>query len=124
MTANSSQALVVLTTCANAEEARSLAEALVTEQLAACVSALGGITSTYRWQGQLKRDQESLLIIKTTEARFAAVEQLIHERSSYELPEVLAVGVVTGSADYLSWLEAAVEDRMPPVRQSKARTEG
>ncbi len=114
---------MVLTTCADAEEARALAAALVEQRLAACVSSLDGVMSTYRWQDRLERDQESLLVIKTTEARYEAVEQLIRERSSYELPEVLAVPVLEGSSAYLSWLGAAVEDQLPPARQSKKRTE-
>jgi periplasmic divalent cation tolerance protein len=101
---------VVLTTCATAEDAKSLAAALVEQRLAACVNMLGPMTSTYRWQGAVQQEQESLLVIKTTEARFAALEQMIRERSTYELPEVLAIPVQTGSARYLDWLRAAVAD--------------
>lgn len=123
MTAKSSRGLVVLTTCANAEEASGLAAALVERRLAACVNSLANVTSTYRWQGRLQRDEENLLVIKTTEARFAAVEQLIRTRSSYELPEVLAVPVQVGSSAYLSWLGAEVEDPSPPTEPSDERTE-
>ena len=101
---------MVLTTCATAEDAKSLAAALVEQRLAACVNMLGPMTSTYRWQGAVQQEQESLLVIKTTEARFAALEQMIRERSTYELPEVLAIPVQTGSARYLDWLRAAVAD--------------
>jgi periplasmic divalent cation tolerance protein len=106
----SSRSLVVLTTCASAEEAKSLAAAIVEQRLAACVNTLGNVTSTYRWQGAVQQEQESLLVIKTTEGRFAALEQMIRERSTYELPEVLAIAVQTGSASYLDWLRAAVAD--------------
>ena len=101
---------MVLTTCATPEEAKSLAAALVEQRLAACVNALSSVASTYRWQGAVQQEQESLLVIKTTEERFAALEQVIRERSSYELPEVLAIPVQTGSARYLDWLRAAVTD--------------
>jgi periplasmic divalent cation tolerance protein len=101
---------VVLTTCANSVEASSLAAALVEQRLAACVNALGPVTSTYRWHGAVQQEQESLLVIKTTEDRFPAVEQAIRDLSSYELPEVLAIPVQTGSASYLDWLQAAVSD--------------
>jgi periplasmic divalent cation tolerance protein len=103
-----SRALLVLTTCGNAEEARRIATELVEMQLAACVNTLGPIESTYRWQGRVEQAQESLLLIKTTEAQMANVERTIRERSSYELPEVLAVAIESGSADYLAWLAAAV----------------
>jgi periplasmic divalent cation tolerance protein len=104
-----SRPLLVLTTCANSDEADRLAAALVEQRLAACVNTVGNVTSTYRWQGQVQREQESLLLIKTTEARYPALEQAIRDRSSYELPEVLAIPVHGGSAGYLDWLGAAVE---------------
>jgi periplasmic divalent cation tolerance protein len=106
----SSPALLVLTTCASADEAKALAAALVEQRLAACVSMVAGVLSTYRWEGALQQEQESLLVIKTTEARFLALERAIRERSSYEVPEVLAIPVQTGSARYLDWLRAAVAE--------------
>jgi periplasmic divalent cation tolerance protein len=106
-----SQALLVLTTCANAEEAERLAAELVERSLAACVNTVNRIASTYRWQGKVEQAQESLLVIKTTEERFAALEKVIRERSSYELPEVLAIRIHAGSSQYLQWLGASVVDR-------------
>jgi periplasmic divalent cation tolerance protein len=105
------QALLVLTTCANHEQAASLADSLVQRRLAACVNTVNGITSTYRWQDRIEHDEESLLLIKTTDDRFEAVRDAIRERSSYEVAEVLAVRVHAGSADYLGWLGACVEER-------------
>jgi periplasmic divalent cation tolerance protein len=106
----SSRALIVLTACAGAEQANRLATALVEQKLAACVNAVGSVTSTYRWQGAVQQEQECLLVIKTTEARFAALEQAIREQSTYELPEVIAIPVQTGSARYLEWLRGSVND--------------
>jgi periplasmic divalent cation tolerance protein len=106
-----SRALLVLTTCGNAEEAQRLAAELVETKLAACVNTVTSIASTYRWQGRVERAQESLLLIKTTEAQMAAVERLIRKRSSYELPEVLALAVAGGSADYLTWLASTVGEQ-------------
>jgi len=103
--------LLVLTTCASADEAESLAASLVEQRLAACVNTLGRVQSTYRWQGRVEHGQESLLVIKTTDARLAAVEHVIRERSSYELPEVLAIPVHGGSAAYLGWLADSVTER-------------
>jgi len=106
-----SRALLVLTTCANAEEAQRLAVELVERRLAACVNTVNQIASTYRWQGKVEQGQESLLVIKTTEERFAALEAIIRERSSYDLPEVLAIRVLGGSAQFLEWLGASVGDQ-------------
>ena len=62
------------------------------------------VASTYRWQGRVEREREVLLLIKTTTARLPEVEQTIQDMSTYELPEVLAVPVETGSKNYLGWL--------------------
>ena len=99
-----SEALLVLTTCANREEADELASALVQRRLAACVNRLG-VVSTYRWESRVQHDEETLLVIKTTEARFDALQKTIQERTSYELPELIAVPVCNGSRAYLDWLE-------------------
>ena len=105
-----SRALLVLTTCASAAEADKLAATLVDGRLAACVNTLSNVTSTYRWQNQVQREQESLLVIKTTEARFPAVEEAIRSASSYELPEVLAIPVQAGAAAYLAWIGISVAE--------------
>ena len=101
-------ALLVLTTCANAQEADQLAAALVEERLAACVNRLDGVMSTYRWESQLNQDRESLLLIKTTEARFDDLQEAIIQRSSYDVPELIAVPILKGSPAYLGWLADSV----------------
>ena len=103
-----SQALLVLTTCANPEEADELATALIEDRLAACVNRLDGVLSTYRWGAQLQRDRETLVLIKTTEERFDELEIAIRDHTSYELPELIAVPVCRGSSAYLDWLKAGV----------------
>ena len=103
-------AMLVLTTCGSAEEAEGLAAQLVSTREAACVNRIGNVTSTYRWQGETHNDQEILLLIKTTEDRLTDVERTIRARSSYELPEFVAVRVDTGSAAYLDWLARAVAE--------------
>ncbi len=105
----SPEALLVLTTCGNAQEADDLATALVEKRLAACVSRLAGIVSTYRWESKIQRDQEVFVLIKTTQDRLEALETTIREQTSYELPEILAVPVHSGSSDYLQWLAASVQ---------------
>ena len=102
--------MVVLTTCSNAEDASALAHVLVERRAAACVNAVGRVTSTYRWQGEVQQEQETLLIIKTTAARLAAVERTIRELSKYEVPEVIALPVQAGGADYLKWVRESVAE--------------
>ncbi len=103
-------AMLVLTTCGSAEEAENLAVQLVNAREAACVNRISNVTSTYRWQGDVQNDEEILLLIKTTEDRLADVESTVRELSSYELPELIAVRVDTGSPSYLDWLASAVTE--------------
>lgn len=106
--AMSAPTLLVLTTCADAAEADGLATKLVEERLAACVNRVEGVVSTYRWKSRLHRDRETLLLIKTTEARFDELRRTIAQRSSYDVPELIAVPVSDGSPDYLAWLADSV----------------
>ena len=99
--------LLVLTTCGDRRQARALAGALVEQRLAACVNTVDNVVSTYRWQGKVHADDEVLLLIKTTEDRYAALEQAIGTLHGYELPELVAVRIDRGSPAYLSWLAAS-----------------
>ena len=93
-----------MTTCANPAAAARLAESLVEARLAACVSALGDVRSTYRWNDRVESAAESLLLIKTTPQRYAALERHIRERHDYELPEIVAVRSSGGLGAYLQWV--------------------
>jgi periplasmic divalent cation tolerance protein len=97
--------LLVLTTC-DAATAATLAESLVEQRLAACVNALEGVASTYRWQGRIERGTETMLVIKTTPQRYPALEAHIRSHSGYELPEIVAVRSDGGLAAYLDWVHA------------------
>ena len=102
------EALVCYCTCPDAAVARRLAESLVEAGLAACANLLPGVTSVYRWQGKIEADAEVLLVIKTDSAHYAALEAQIRREHPYELPEVIAVPVTTGSRPYLEWLHASL----------------
>jgi len=104
------ETMVVLTTCGNDEDADALARALVERRLAACVNAVGNVASTYRWKGEVQQDRETLLIIKTTAPRLAAVEKTIREESKYDLPELLVLPIQTGGAEYLAWIRESVAE--------------
>lgn len=98
------QILLVLTNLPDEASARRLAEGLVADRLAACVNLLAPCRSIYRWQGAVESAEEIPLLIKTTAARYAALEAAIRAGHPYELPEIIAVPVAHGLPDYLAWV--------------------
>ncbi len=101
--------LLVLTNLPDAETARAMAEHLVQERFAACVNILPACRSIYRWQGKVEEAEEVPLLIKTTTARYAALEAAIRQRHPYELPEIVAVPLSLGLPDYLGWVATATQ---------------
>ena len=99
-----SDVLLVFCTCPDEESGARIAEALVVERLAACVNRLPGLTSVYLWQGKVEHDSETLLLIKTTSARFDALRTRLCALHPYELPEVIAIPVTEGLPEYLQWV--------------------
>ena len=99
-------AIIAFCTCPDEPTGERLADTLVEEHLAACVNRIGGIVSTYRWQDKLCRDEEQLLIIKTTRECFDALRERILALHPYELPEIIAVDIDAAHAPYLAWIEA------------------
>ena len=95
---------VVLTTAGSDEEANSIAGELVRRRLAACVNVLSGVRSVYRWKGEIQRDEERLLIIKSSRRLFPRVREAIRELHSYDVPEILALPLEAGDPAYLGWL--------------------
>ena len=105
-----SETVLVLTTCGNDEDAQAMARVLVERRLAACVNAVGNVASTYRWEGRVLEDRETLLIVKTTKPRLPELEAAIREHSRYELPEFIVVDVHAGAAAYLEWVRESVAE--------------
>ena len=99
-----SRELIVFVTAPNSEEARRIANALVSEQLAACVNIVPSIESIYRWEGRVTSDSEALMIIKTTNDRYVDVERRVKELHTYTTPEIVAIPIEQGSKEYLDWL--------------------
>lgn len=95
---------LVLNTCPDQATADAIAKTLVTEGLAACVSRLPGLRSTYCWKGRMLDDAEVLLFVKTSGARLATLTARIGELHPYEVPEIIALEIVAGSERYLDWL--------------------
>jgi periplasmic divalent cation tolerance protein len=97
--------IVVLSACATEADGERIARHLVESRLAACVSLIPGARSFYWWKGAVENSPEVLLIIKSSRGLFDALRVELEKAHSYEIPELLALSVVEGSAGYLSWLE-------------------
>ena len=114
----SADAIVVLMTAGSREEAARLADVLVVARLAACVQILPEIESVYHWQGNVERSAEILLLAKTTQANFHALEAMVRSLHSYETPEIIALPVTQSSAPYLEWLTSNVMPQSKETGQS------
>ena len=101
---------VALVTAGDAESADRMARALVIERLAACVNVVPGMTSHYRWEGEVHRDDEVLMIVKTTESHLDDLIARVAELHPYDVPEVLGFPVHRGHAPYLAWVTESVEE--------------
>jgi periplasmic divalent cation tolerance protein len=98
--------LLVFTNLPDHDAAAALAAHLVEQRLAACANILAPCRSVYRWHGAIETAEEVPLLLKTTTARYAALEAAIRERHPYELPEIVAVPIAFGLPGYLGWIEA------------------
>jgi periplasmic divalent cation tolerance protein len=97
--------IVVLSTCGSHEEAEKLARHLLEARLAACVNVIMQTRSFYWWQGKIEEAGEWLLVIKTSRDLFEQLRTVLESAHSYELPEVLAIPIVEGSPNYLTWMD-------------------
>jgi len=95
---------IVLSTCADREQAERIAHRLVEQQVAACVNILPGVQSIYHWQGKVETAAEVLMVIKTSADLVPEVELTIASLHSYDVPEFLVLPVFGGSHAYLAWL--------------------
>lgn len=96
--------IAVYTTVGSQDDARKLANALVERKLVACAQ-ISAIESFYSWQGAVQNDQEFRILLKTTEARYHAVEATIRELHTYELPAIHTVAFEHADERYATWIE-------------------
>lgn len=100
--------VVILVTASSRQEALAIAQALVADNLAACVS-FTQIHSVYTWQGKVNSDDEWQLVIKTHIDKFPQLETKIKAIHSYEVPEIIALPIVAGSLQYLNWISEQIQ---------------
>ena len=102
------KAIVALTTVPDIKTASKISKFLISKKLAACVTSIDKVSSCYRWKGKVENSREVLLLIKTTQARYSALEVALKKHHPYDLPEILALSVPVGSKKYLKWVAGSV----------------
>ncbi|WP_153161822.1 divalent-cation tolerance protein CutA [Zoogloea sp. 1C4] len=107
------ETLLVLTNLPDADSAKQVARQLVEQRLAACVNILPACTSVYRWNDAVESATEVPVLIKTTLARYPALQAALTEVHPYELPEIIAVPLHEGLPAYLAWVGAETTEQHP-----------
>lgn len=103
-----SERLVALSTVGSAGDAERIARALVERRLVACVNVVPGVVSVYRWQGELRRDEEWLLVMKTTAAALERLRGALVSLHPYDVPELVAWPIGAGHEPYLRFIDESV----------------
>jgi len=96
--------IIVFCTAPNSETAAVIADDLVKKHLAACVNIIDSVSSVYRWKGDIVRDSECLMIIKTAVELFVDLEAAIKANHPYEVPEIIGFKLEKGNQEYLNWI--------------------
>ncbi len=100
------EGVVIFVTTSSKDEAKAIAEALVSLNLVACANILDSVQSIFRWEGKLCEENEVLMVLKSVKSRLEQVVQKVRQLHSYDLPEIIALPIVGGSEDYLKWVES------------------
>lgn len=99
---------LIYVTAPSRKEAEKIAETVVTERLAACANVLDGVTSIFHWEGKLCRENETVLILKTTEEKTTALTARIKEIHSYDCPCIVVLPIESGNPAFLEWVAREV----------------
>jgi periplasmic divalent cation tolerance protein len=100
--------MIIYVTSVNMVQAEKIAGELLSQRKAACVNIIPGIESRYWWRGKIASAKECLLIVKSSSELLDEIVQIVKKAHTYDVPEIIAVPIVAGSADYLQWLHAEV----------------
>lgn len=99
---------LVLCTCPDEDTAINIAENIVAQRLAACVNVLPSVYSVYHWQDNVESAKESIIVIKTTQEKYSALEKVLTSLHPYEVPEVIALNIDNGLPEYLKWIGSSI----------------
>ncbi len=101
--------IIVFITAPKEDEAHRIAHDIIASRLGACVNIIKNIRSIYRWKGRIEDEGEVLMIVKTRMDLFGELKKRVKELHSYSVPEIIALPVIEGSEEYLSWLKEETE---------------
>jgi len=108
------EVILILITVPDAKSAECISTLLVDKRLAACVNTISGVSSLYRWEGKLNRDDELILMIKTVKENFDKICLTVISIHPYDMPEIIAIPIVSGATQYMEWIknETSVDNEM------------
>ena len=100
--------MIVFMTTANKKEAEKIARNLLKQRLIACANIVGSISSLFWWEDKISRENEFLVLMKTSADLFEKLAATIRQIHSYEVPEIIAVPITKGEQSYLEWLSGSL----------------
>ncbi|MDB5458486.1 MAG: hypothetical protein JWO72_227 [Caulobacteraceae bacterium] len=98
--------IILYTTWPDPETAQAAGQAAVEAKLAACANVMASMTSIYRWQGAVRREAETPMLLKTTAAAAGRLRDFVLARHPYETPCVVALRSETAGSnpDFIRWI--------------------
>ena len=100
----------VYMTAGSLEEAKSIGQILVGQNLAACVNLLENMTSIYNWEDKLEEGQEVVMIAKTRKTLLPKLIETVNHLHSYDYPCILELPIQGGNPEFLSWIKTETLD--------------
>ncbi len=97
-------------TTGSIEEARKVSRYLVQHRMVACAQITPWTESIYMWNNELETEQETKVLLKTTEDRYQEIRQVIEENCKYEVPEITYLKIEGGNDAYLNWVKESTPE--------------
>jgi len=104
--------VVVFVTVPSEKEGVFLGRTLVEQRLVACATLIPNVRSIFRWEGKISEEQECLLVLKSRTEVYDALEVAVKAHHSYDVPEIIALPILQGSAEYLSWIREMTKEHI------------
>ena len=102
--------ILIYTTFPDKDLAQTIAETLIESRLVACANIFAPHRSVYRWDGEIQNDEETAMILKTTQEKWDAVRTMLEELHPYETPCILALPVQAGAEAFLNWVQKEITE--------------